>query len=297
MDITPSTMRGLYTALSTAFNVQLAATTTFYKMVAMTVSSTTAANEYPRMDDLPGIREWIGDRVIHDLSLQTYLIRNKEFENTIGIRRSAVQDDQIGFLAPMAAQLGQDAAEFPDQLVFPLLNKGETTKCYDGQYFFDTDHPGYDVNGKEASVANFEDGDGPAWYLIDDSRVLKPIVFQDREKFKLVRKDQDTDDTVFMSGKAVYGVDGRCNAGYGLWQLIFKSKKPLTAENYAAARAKMTSIRKRNGQVLSITPKKLLVPSTLESPARKLLLNDNAAGGESNEWKGTAEPVVIPLLG
>ncbi|MCV9907169.1 Mu-like prophage major head subunit gpT family protein [Brucella sp. HL-2] len=95
----------------------------------------------------------------------------------------------------------------------------------------------------------------------------------------------------------VYGVDGRCNAGYGLWQLIYKSKLPLTAENYAAARAAMTSIRKRNGEIISINPRKLLVPSSLEGAARKLLINELGANGESNEWKGTAEPVVIPLLG
>lgn len=133
-------------------------------------------------------------------------------------------------------------------------------------------------------------------YLVDDSQVIKPIIYQSRKSFQLIRKDQATDDTVFFGGKAVYGVDGRCNAGYGLWQLIYKSKKPLTAENYAKARAAMTSIRKRNGEVISINPRKLLVPSALESAARKLLINELAAGGESNEWKGTAEPVVIPLL-
>lgn len=297
MDITPSTMRGLYTGLSTAFNARLASTATFYNSVAMTVPSITASNEYPRMDDLPGIREWVGDRVVHDLSMQTYLIRNKEFEGTIGVRLSQVEDDQIGFLAPMAEQLGQDAAEFPDQLVFPLLNKGETTKCYDGQYFFDTDHPGFDKNGKEASVSNFSAGSSPAWYLVDDSRVIKPIIYQSRKSFQLIRKDQATDDTVFMQGKAVYGVDGRCNAGYGLWQLIYKSKKPLTAESYAEARAAMTSIRKRNGQVISITPKKLLVPPSLEGAALKITNAENGTGGESNVWKGTAETVVIPLLG
>ncbi|OYR24996.1 hypothetical protein CEV34_5624, partial [Brucella pseudogrignonensis] len=34
MDITPSTMRGLYTAISTAFNAQLGSTTTHYQTVA-----------------------------------------------------------------------------------------------------------------------------------------------------------------------------------------------------------------------------------------------------------------------
>jgi phage major head subunit gpT-like protein len=72
----------------------------FYSTVAKTVPSTTAMNEYPRLDDMPGIREWIGDRLVHDLSASTYQIRNREFEKTIGIKRSQIEDDQIGIFAP-----------------------------------------------------------------------------------------------------------------------------------------------------------------------------------------------------
>lgn len=296
MDITPSTMRGIYTALSTAFNARLAATQTFYSSVAMTVPSTTAMNEYPRLDDLPGIREWIGDRVIHDLSMQTYLIRNREFEGTIGIKMSQIEDDQIGFFGSIAEELAQNAAEYPDQLVFPLLEKGERTKCYDGQYFFDTDHPGYDAEGDETSVSNFTDGPAPAWYLIDDTRVIKPVIYQSRKKFRLIRKDHAEDDTVFMSGKAIYGVDGRCNAGYGLWQLVHKSKAPLTPESYAAARTAMAAIHKRDGSKIAIRPTKLLVPQRLQGEALKVTNADLVDGGTTNIWKGTAETVVIPHL-
>lgn len=94
MDITPANLRSIYTGLSTAFNVRFATTTTLYGLIATTVPSSTAANEYPRMDDLPGIREWVGDRVIHDLSAQTYIIRNREFEGTIGVRASQIEADQ-----------------------------------------------------------------------------------------------------------------------------------------------------------------------------------------------------------
>ncbi len=80
MDINPSTLRAVYTGLSTAFNQSFQSVKPFYNMVAMTVPSTTAMNEYPRLDDLPGFREWIGDRVVHDLGGQTYVIRNKTFE-------------------------------------------------------------------------------------------------------------------------------------------------------------------------------------------------------------------------
>ncbi|WP_018701405.1 Mu-like prophage major head subunit gpT family protein [Amorphus coralli] len=296
MDINAATLRSIYTGLSTAFNQRLESTETFYGTVAMTVNSVTAMNEYPRMDDMPGIREWIGDRVIHDLSAQNYIIRNREFEGTVAIKRSQIEDDQIGLFTPVSAHLGQTAAAFPDELVFPLLKAGATTKCYDGQYFFDTDHPGFDENGDVTSVSNYQAGANPAWYLIDDTQVLKPMVFQSRKLFQLVPMDKETDENVFYRGKFVWGVDGRCNAGFGLWQLAYMSKAELTSENYAAARAAMGTIRRRNGQVINIRPTKLLVPPSLETKARQVVEAALINGGDTNIWAKTAEVRVIPHL-
>ncbi|CAN7167354.1 Mu-like prophage major head subunit gpT family protein [Mesorhizobium amorphae] len=297
MDINASTLRSVYTGLSTAFNTRLATTSTLYRTVAMDVPSSTAMNEYPRMDDLPGIREWVGDRLIHDLSATTYIIRNKEFEGTIGVKRSSIEDDQFGFYTTIASQMGQDAAEFPDQLVWPLWKQGDATICYDGQNFFDTDHPGFDENGGETSVSNFTAGGGPAWYLVDDTRVIQPMVFQKRKPFKLVPMDKETDPNVFMKGQYLYGVDGRCNAGFGLWQLAHMSKATLTPENFQAAREAMGAIRKKNGQVININPTKLIVPPTLEADAKKIVETMLIDGGDSNIWFKAAEVVKVPQLG
>ncbi|TIX53705.1 MAG: hypothetical protein E5V28_29190 [Mesorhizobium sp.] len=297
MDINASTLRSVYTGLSTAFNARLETTTTLYRTVAMDVPSSTAMNEYPRMDDLPGIREWVGDRLVHDLSAQTYIVRNKEFEGTIGVKRSSIEDDQFGFYTTIASQMGQDAAEFPDQLVWPLWKAGDATLCYDGQNFFDTDHPGFDENGAEISVSNFTAGAGPAWFLVDDTRVIKPMVFQKRKPFKLVPMDRETDTNVFMKGQFMYGVDGRCNAGFGLWQLAHMSKADLTPANFQAAREAMAAIRKKNGQVININPTKLIVPPSLEADAKQIVETMLINGGDSNIWFKAAEVVKVPLLG
>ncbi len=296
MDINATNLRALYTSISTIFNKRFAEVPTYYKHVAMTVPSTTAANVYPRMDQFSGVREWLGDRIINNLSAQAYTIENRTFENTIGISRDQIEDDQVGFFSSVVAQFAEDAASVYDKLIFDLLKQGDKVTCYDKQYFFDTDHPGYDDNGKEVSVSNFTKGDKPAWYLIDNTKVIQPMVLQKRKEFKLVAKDQETDDNVFNRGQFLYGVDGRCNAGFGLYQLAHKATVELTPENYANVRAAMTSIRKRDGSIVNITPNKLLVPPCLEAEARKLLSADMINGGETNIWKNTAEPIVIPLL-
>lgn len=296
MDINASTLRAVFTGLSTAFNARFTSIQTFYSTVAMTVPSTTAQNEYPRLDDLPGFREWFGDRIVYDLSAQVYTIRNREFEKTIAIKRSQFEDDSIGIFTPVAGQIGQDAAEFPDLLVFPLMKKADTVVCYDGQYFYDTDHPGYDENGGATIVSNFTDGAGPAWYLVDDTQVMKPFVYQTRKPFTLTPLQSPDDPNVVYQGKFIWASDGRCNAGLGLWQLSYKSKATLNAANFQAARAAMQSIRRRDGSVLNIRPVKLLVPPSLEGLARQLVEAELVNGGESNIWAKTAQVVVIPYL-
>ncbi|MDD9910190.1 MAG: Mu-like prophage major head subunit gpT family protein [Ahrensia sp.] len=296
MDINAATLSSIFTGLSTAFNQRFEAVENQYATVAMTVPSTSSSNEYPRLDDLPGIREWIGDRVLHDLSAQTYTIRNRDFEGAIKIKRSQIEDDNIGIYSSVASDFGQQSKEFPDQLIFPLLKRGHETICYDGQNFFDTDHPGYDEAGNVISVSNYQPGAGPAWFLIDDTRSLKPMIYQQRRTFSLVSQMNETDPNVFNQGVYVWGVDGRGNAGFGLWQLAYMSRAPLTVESYLAARNAMTGIRKRSGQPINIRPSRLVVPRTLEADARQLLNAQLVNGGDSNVWFNSAELSVIDRL-
>nr|WP_235669647.1 Mu-like prophage major head subunit gpT family protein [Solidesulfovibrio carbinolicus] len=69
-----------------------------------------------------------------------------------------------------------------------MLRLGLSTLCFDGQYFFDTDHPvnpNVDGTGAAATIANIADGTGIPWFLLGTSRVLKPVLFQERTKPEL----------------------------------------------------------------------------------------------------------------
>ena len=297
MDVNPQNLRSIYTGLSAAFNQRLAVTTTLYGRIAMEVPSTGAKNEYPRLDDLPGFREWIGDRVVHDVSANVFEIVNREFEKTIGINRDKIEDDSFGIFTPLAAQMGQDTAQFPDQLAFSLLKQGTSKICYDGQYFFDTDHPSYNSEGQEVAASNYTAGANPAWYLIDDTQVTRALVYQKRRPFKLISLTRPEDPNVFNQKRFVYGVDGRCNVGFGIWQCAYMSRAELTSANFEAARAAFQSRFKRDGQPYALTPRLLVVPPALEGAARRVVGAALITGGDTNVWAGTAEVVVVPHLG
>lgn len=78
--------------------------------------------------------------------------------------------------------------------------------------------------------------------------------------------------------------------------MAWGSKQALNAANYAIARAAISGMKGDNGLPLGLTPNLLVVPPSLESAARKILNSEYAAGGETNEWKGTADLLVSTWL-
>lgn len=291
MIVNQAALTGIYQSFSTIFAEAFAGVKPMWPSVAMEVPSTSAYTDYKWLGDFPGMREWVGDRVVKDLSGNAYVIRNKNFESTVEVDRNDIEDDQIGLYKPMVQGLGDAAAKHPDRLVFALLKAGFTTACFDGQNYFDTDH---EVGG--ASVSNFGGGAGTPWFLLDCSRPVKPLLLQMRRRPEFVAMDNPEDEHAFMRRKYRYGVDDRKNVGFGLWQMAYASKDTLNATNYAAARAAMMDFVSDEGDPLGIVPTHLVVPATLESAARKLLKNALAEGGATNEWAGTAELLVVPWL-
>lgn len=61
------------------------------------------------------------------------------------------------------------------------------------------------------------------WFLLDASKPIKPLIFQQRKPVQFVAMDNAEDEGVFMKKEFRYGADSRDNAGYGLWQLAYGS--------------------------------------------------------------------------
>src|SRR5690606_37303194 len=94
----------------------------------------------------------------------------------------------------------------------------------------------------------------------------------------------------------IYGVDGRGNAGFALWQMAYGSKQTLDATSYQNARTAMMNFKGDNGRPLNVIPNLLVVPPALEGAAKTILEAENLANGATNIYRGTAELLVVPLL-
>jgi phage major head subunit gpT-like protein len=269
----------------------------FWEQVATLVPSTTASNTYGWLGDFPKLREWVGDRVVKDIKEAGYSISNKLYEATLGVQRTQIEDDQYGHYSPIAKSMGQEAAQHPDRLLQTLITGAGASLCYDGQYFFDTDHPvaaNEDGTGAVTSVSNMVPGTDPAWYLLDCSKVLKPFIFQERTKPELEMKfDPSTSDSVFKSDRFEWGIRYRCNVGFGFWQLARKSQATLDAAAFTAGRQAMRELKGDGGRPLGIVPNILMVPPSLEAAADAIVNVRTLAGGGDNPNFGKAKVVVM----
>lgn len=130
--------KGLLTNFFEGYN----GTVTHWQEVATKVPSTARSENYAWIGSIPRLRRMKGERVPKKLLEHTYTIVNEEYEASIEVNHADIKDDQTGQYGIQAKSIGEAAKTFPDELVFEtLLPNGDSELCYDGQYFFDTDHP------------------------------------------------------------------------------------------------------------------------------------------------------------
>jgi phage major head subunit gpT-like protein len=145
MEISANNLTTLFTGFDTIFQKGFEMAPSYYEKICSIVPSSTSQTIYPWLGRTTGFREWVGDRVLQALEAHAYTIVNKTFEDTVGIERERIEDDQYGVYSPVIEQLGWDARTHPDQLIFGMMKAatngaavtiGKLTipvpTCYDG---------------------------------------------------------------------------------------------------------------------------------------------------------------------
>lgn len=76
---------------------------------ALLIPVSGAATVHAWLEQIKGIHEWVGDRVIANIALGKLTVTNRDFENTVSIKRNELEDDQYGMFAPLIGMMGADA--------------------------------------------------------------------------------------------------------------------------------------------------------------------------------------------
>lgn len=95
---------------------------------------------YAMLGQVPAFREWIGGRQAKGLRDDFFTIRNKHFEATIEFLLKDLRRDKTGQIRARIAEFAMRGQSHFAKLLSTLIVNGASSICYDGQYFFDTDH-------------------------------------------------------------------------------------------------------------------------------------------------------------
>ena len=141
MLVNKSSIQAAFVGLKTLFNNAFAAAPSTWDKIAMKVPSSTGSNLYAWLSAFPKMRRWVGEKHVKNLQAYSYSVVNEDWEATVAVNRNHIEDDQLGIYQPQAQMAGFSAKQLPDEIVYELVNNGFVALCYDGQYFFDVDHP------------------------------------------------------------------------------------------------------------------------------------------------------------
>jgi phage major head subunit gpT-like protein len=155
MAMTTSDILGLLTpGLETAFFNTFEEMGHQYAEVATLIPSDKDTERYAWLGALPGVQEFLDERKVGNFSEYDYQIKNKTWESTISIDRAAIEDDLYGQIAMKAKQMGTNASQHLDLLVFGMLAGGFANVCFDGTPFFGSHTQGKDATGAAITQSN-----------------------------------------------------------------------------------------------------------------------------------------------
>jgi len=205
----------------------------FWPAFATEIPSRSRSTLHAWIANQASVREWVGPRIARSMGTRTWEVLNKKYELTFEFERDQIEDDLEGLgesAVSQARQLGSKFAKHEDKLIAATLEAGISSECYDGQYFFDTDHP-IDPDGIGSS-STFDN---------DRALALSHANFRTVRTAMLANKQEDgsplilpggltlvVPPTLEMEAKQIVEVDSLTPAAaYGLFGAGGVSKNPL----------------------------------------------------------------------
>jgi len=120
--------------------------------LAMKIDSDQASETVAWLGNAPSLREFVDGRSPAELRENGFTITNKDYEGSIKVKPKDLRRDKTGQLRIRINQLTSRATDHPASLLSTLILNGATALCYDGQYFFDTDHSEGDSGSQSNSI-------------------------------------------------------------------------------------------------------------------------------------------------
>ena len=158
--VTSDFLSAMYTNLKAVYlqTFEAAQNAEQWQRLVMEIPSTTLTETYEWLGSVPKMAEWVDERLLGDLSEESFSLTNKHYEATVAVDRNALDDNRLGMILPRVRQLAEEAARYPRELVMSKIVAGTTDTGYDGKALFANDHTGGDnlLGGSGVTVANIQ---------------------------------------------------------------------------------------------------------------------------------------------
>lgn len=131
-------------AFGTRLNKALEDYPAFYPQFATVIASDKLMNTEIWLNQIQSMSMWEGQRKIGAVSAEKTNIVTRPHENSIGISKSDIINDQLGLYGPLIDDMGRTYPQALDDMVITMLCAGiqgtALGATYDGQNLIDTDH-------------------------------------------------------------------------------------------------------------------------------------------------------------
>src|SRR5574338_1126475 len=108
--------------------------------VSALFNSNQESETYKWLGMAPAMREWVGGRAAKGFRENGITIANKTFEATLEVLVDEIRRDKTGQVMTRVRELAERTNAHWAKLISALIIAAESANCYDGQFFFDTDH-------------------------------------------------------------------------------------------------------------------------------------------------------------
>lgn len=197
-------------------------------------------NVYGWLAEMPMFRKWVGSRIAKRLAARSYQIKNEPYEFGYSVGRDDIKYDRFGIYNMHATRAGIAARVIWDQILTTVQLAGHTAagKCYDGQNFYDTDHP-----------QNLDDPSSPVFSNYFTSKPLTPLNVADVFQKMAAIKDANGEPMMASPNVLEFGPD--------LWD---KARAALESEFISEAFKDVAGTENVAAATRSSTTKGLLTP-------------------------------------
>lgn len=108
--------------------------------IAQRIDSNMSNETYKWLGMTPVMREWVGGRAAQGFRSNGITVENKLYEASVEVNLDDVRRDKTGQFMARINELPGRAQQHRASLLSTAIINAESTACYDGKYFFGTDH-------------------------------------------------------------------------------------------------------------------------------------------------------------